>query len=139
VKNAPQVSKMFEDKVPETLIQEFPELKNVKLNLSNGLIGISKQHNNFYNLKFFIHYLTLFYLSLSALFKAHIVPNYEKAAGFLQGFRLSYKHTLKILTNFHLKPKAIHTLPHSFIQNIPSWQTQKKTCGLTENNTSSKV
>lgn len=62
VKNAPQVSKMFEDKVPESLVQEFPELKNVKLNLSNGLIGIT-------------------------LFKAHIVPNYEKAASFLQGFR----------------------------------------------------
>mgnify|MGYP001618924382 CR=1 FL=1 len=45
VKNAPAVTKMHEDKIPESLVQEFPSLKGEKLKFTNGLIGLSIKIN----------------------------------------------------------------------------------------------
>lgn len=66
VKNAPSVTKMHEDRIPEALVNEFPNLKGQPLKFSNGLIGMT-------------------------LFKHHIIPNYDKPADFLSGFR-QYLH-----------------------------------------------
>ena len=41
IKNAPSVTKMHEDRIPEALIQEFPSLKGQPMKFNNGLIGMS--------------------------------------------------------------------------------------------------
>lgn len=41
IKNAPSVTKMHEDRIPEALIQEFPNLKGQPMKFNNGLIGLS--------------------------------------------------------------------------------------------------
>lgn len=66
IKNSPSVTKMHEDRIPEALVQEFPTLKGQTMKFNNGLIGMT-------------------------LFKHHILPNYDRPADFLQGFR-QYLH-----------------------------------------------
>ena len=55
MKNAPSVTKMHEDRIPEALIQEFPSLKGQPMKFNNGLIGMSKN-----NIKIFFRYLKLY-------------------------------------------------------------------------------
>jgi len=62
VKNAPSVSKMFDDKVPELLQKEFPNSQRANFKFGNGLISIT-------------------------LFKSHYTTTAENSATMLQGFR----------------------------------------------------
>lgn len=42
IKNAPSVTKMHEDRIPDALIQDFPSLKGQPMKFNNGLVGMSK-------------------------------------------------------------------------------------------------